>query len=77
MVRAKKFTLPDDMAAYLSAASKRRVKARKLCAECGAEFVGITKALYCSPRCRVKAHYYRTKASDRRTPPPPPAATEE
>lgn len=78
MVRTKKFNLPEDAAAYvayLQAASARRVKTEKLCAQCGTTFTGITKALYCSPRCRVKAHYYASK--ERRRTAPPAAAPQE
>jgi hypothetical protein len=68
MVRQRKFNLPADADAYLaflSASSARRQRDKKLCVECGAEFVGITKARYCSPRCRVRAHYYAKKSSRR------------
>jgi len=45
-----------------AALSALRRKTRHTCPICGASFLALTRALYCSNRCRQAAKYARNRA---------------
>ena len=63
---------PDnaDASAAGRALAARRRRSDRACLACGTVVSGTARMRYCSPACRVKAAYYRSRG--RELPPPTP-----
>lgn len=69
MPRKTRFTLPDDLRAYLSEASARRQRVDSVCQLCGATMPNVLPTRrYCSAACHDRAAYERRLASTGKAP---------